>query len=131
MTLAVFGSVASTTSCTPASPVRRFSSKRGVKATTMSASSRRNTVSISRAVDSSFTTLKKRFPSRRSAMRVVAASFDGSSTATRLWLISVVMAKPKSMICNTGMPSNISIVRRSRKMWKNSILTKAQNCFIT
>ena len=63
-------------------------------------------------------------------MRVVTASLDGSSTATRLWLISVVMAKPNSMICSTGMPNRISIVRRSRKMWKNSILTKAQNSFI-
>lgn len=63
-------------------------------------------------------------------MRVVTASFDGSSTATRLWLSSVVMAKPNKMICNTGMPNKINIVRRSRKMWKNSILIKAQNCFI-
>ena len=29
---------------------------------------------------------------------------------------SVVMAKPKRIICTTGIPNNISIVRRSRKM---------------
>ena len=29
------------------------------------------------------------------------------------------------------MPNRINIVRRSRKMWKNSFRTKAMNCFIT
>ena len=29
-----------------------------------------------------------------------------------------------------GMPSRISIVRRSRKIWKNSFRMKDMNCFI-
>ena len=57
-------------------------------------------------------------------------SFDGSSTPTRTFFTSVVMAKPKRIICTTGIPNKINIVRRSRNMWKNSFFTNAINCFI-
>ena len=58
------------------------------------------------------------------------AADDGEVFATRTFFTSVVMAKPKRIICTMGMPSRISIVRRSRKIWKNSFRMKDMNCFI-
>ena len=56
---------------------------------------------------------------RMAALRLVGfrADFDASRTAIFAFFTSLVRAKPKIRICTSGIPSKISSVPLSRKMW--------------
>ena len=127
---AMLGSVASEMSCMRASPAGRRSMKRGLNTTAKSISPRRKACSASSGDDRCSVTLKYSEASIWLMMRRVRTSSEGSTTAVRTSFTSVVMAKPKRIICTTGMASRMSIVRRSRKIWQNSLRTNAANCFM-
>ena len=61
--------------------------------------------------------------SSRAAACAPAGRDPPASTAAGRCLGSELIAKPKSMSCISGMPSIIAKVRRSRRIWMNSLTT--------
>src|SRR5512140_1362751 len=53
--------------------------------------------------------------------------WSASKTAVARCLGSALMARPKRTSCNTGMPTIIANVSRSRRIWMNSFTTMAHN----
>ena len=55
--------------------------------------------------------------SKRENTRTLRKAEDILHERTEALISAKVEAQPKRIICTTGIPNNISIVRRSRKMW--------------
>ena len=117
----MLGSDASTMNCRPLF----FEAKSRENTTARSAFWFRMSCSASCGVPAVAVIMKYSEAARRSMARWVRWSVCEVTTTVRTFFTSFVMAKPKSSISTTGIPKSMSIVRRSRTMWRASFFTNA------
>ena len=126
----MLGSAPSVMSCTRPSPLARRAANEGENTTAMSARWQRMSRSAEAAVGAVPTRVKCSVAASSATSRRVRWSAEAVTTTVRTSFTSVRTAKPSSNIIITGIPKRMSIVRRSRTMWRVSLPTKDRKVFI-
>ena len=97
---------------------------------TASTTSLRMSESTAASLETTSVTSKQSLRLIRSTRRLIIGSFCFAIIATLTLRISSDNANPNNVMSTIGIPTIISNVRVSRKIWKNSFLTNASNCVI-